>query len=144
MPNHDDQEVEAIKQAIVKSAKAGSPASQRLAAAMYGIPIAEKREETEEHDFSSEEYIAIAQRLINAQRENFRQGNRNCPVCGRPPLLDAEVRLDSGHDTSETSEMGGMAVPDETTEGLSGLSGDNHSEIPPDRDNMVDSSLLSA
>ncbi len=130
-----------IFQATLKSAEKGSPAAQRTIAQIVGI-LTEKQEIVHKNEFTSDELIELGNRIILRQRGIFAAGGRNCPVCGRPPLLHEEIRVDSGCSPTESSQVATMALPSPDAPGLPGQPGNSDSQVAPDRDNVVDSNVL--
>ena len=56
--------------------------------------LAEKKDENKE-EISAEEYISIGTRVAKQLQDTYRQGNGNCPVCGRPQEMGNQPRMDT-------------------------------------------------
>lgn len=71
----------------------------------------QEKKETNKEEISAEEYISIGTRVIKQLQDEYRQGNRSCPVCGRPQEICDEPHLDTEPERPEDREVAGVAVP---------------------------------
>lgn len=70
----------------------------------------EKKEENVKVEISVAERIQIASEIVTGLREQYRLGNRNCAVCGRPPVLLGELCEDRGQDTTESGSLQSIPI----------------------------------
>lgn len=64
-------------------------------ATLYWNIINPKNKETKGAEFTPDDYINIGIKTIEGLREQYRQGNGNCAVCGRPKEVHGEPCLDT-------------------------------------------------
>lgn len=99
--------------AMVRAAKAGNAAAGRTVMQALGMLI-EKEEDKHPTDFTPEQYIEIAVRIINRLKQQYQSGG-DCPVCNRPSLLHSEIRQDTGQDKTESSPILSIPISDRFT-----------------------------
>ena len=100
-----DRANDSIDEALIVSCKKGNSSSLRTFFQLQNR-LVERKEEKLKVEFSVGERFQIANEVIAGLREQYKLGGRACAVCGRPPVLLAELCEDRGQDTPE-----GTAVP---------------------------------
>ncbi len=95
--------------AMLKAAKGGNATAGRVVMQAVGM-LDEKQEDRNPTDFSPEQYIEIAIRIVNQLKQQYGQGGRNCPVCNRPPPIPTEVCVSSEQEHRPDSKVGSVAL----------------------------------
>jgi len=96
-------------ESLVKACEKGNSSALRIYY-QRTQKLLDKKEETIKYEPSPDEYIRLAQRVVQGLKDSCRETGGVCPICGFGQALYDAPRLDTEREHEEDGEVAALAV----------------------------------